>query len=138
MPCDLNDVVPMSETILVSPHTALEGVRVIDTSTLLAAPLAATLLADFGAEVIKVEHPRGDPVRDHGPQKDGVPLWWKVLNRNKRTLTLDLATPRGQELFRRLAKKSHVVVENFRPGTLERWGLAYDALAAENKELVLA
>jgi formyl-CoA transferase len=116
----------------------LAGIKVVDVATLFAGPLAATLLGDFGADVLKVEHPRGDPVRVHGPAKDGVPLWWKVLSRNKRAVTLYLGHPEGQEVFRRLAADADVVIENFRPGTLERWGLGYDVLSEANPGLVLA
>ncbi|MFF4236638.1 CaiB/BaiF CoA transferase family protein [Actinomadura geliboluensis] len=117
---------------------ALSGVRVLDTATLFAGPLAATLLGDFGAEVIKIEHPKGDPVRSHGAQRDGVGLWWKMLGRNKKAMTLYLGAPEGQELFRRLVADADVVIENFRPGTLERWGLGYDELKRINPGLVLA
>jgi len=117
---------------------ALEGIRVIDTATLFAGPLAATLLGDFGAEVIKVEHPKGDPVRNHGAQRDGVGLWWKMIGRNKKAMTLYLGSPEGQEIFRRMVADADVVIENFRPGTLERWGLGYEELSAINPRLVLA
>jgi crotonobetainyl-CoA:carnitine CoA-transferase CaiB-like acyl-CoA transferase len=103
-----------------------------------AAPITAMLLGDYGAEVIKVEHPRGDPARTHGAQKDGVGLWWKMLARNKRAITLVLSTPRGRELFLDLAADADVVIENFRPGTLERWGLGWEELSARNPRLVLA
>ncbi|MDQ0842121.1 CaiB/BaiF CoA-transferase family protein [Streptomyces sp. V1I6] len=117
----------------------LEGLRVLDLATLFAGPLCATMLGDFGAEVIKVEHPtRPDPSRGHGPAKNGVGLWWKVLGRNKRNLTLDLSAPGGRETLLRLAATADVVVENFRPGTLERWGLGWDELSAANPRLVLA
>ena len=115
----------------------LAGLKVVDVATLFAGPLIATLFGDFGADVLKVEHPRGDPSRNHGPAKDGVPLWWKVLGRNKRAVTLYLGSPEGQELFLRLARGADVIVENFRPGTLERWGLGYERLAEENPGLVL-
>jgi crotonobetainyl-CoA:carnitine CoA-transferase CaiB-like acyl-CoA transferase len=115
----------------------LAGLKVIDASTLFAGPLAAMLLGDFGADVLKIEHPRGDPARTHGMAKDGVPLWWKLIGRNKRAITLYLGSPEGQEIFRRLVRDADVVIENFRPGTLERWNLGYDALAAENPGLVL-
>jgi crotonobetainyl-CoA:carnitine CoA-transferase CaiB-like acyl-CoA transferase len=89
--------------------------------------------------VLKIEHPRQpDPARHHGSSKDGVGLWWKTIGRNKRLATLDLSQPDGQVLFRRIAKDADVVIENFRPGTLERWDLGYDRLAAENPGLVLA
>ncbi len=118
---------------------ALAGLKVIDTATLFAGPLAATLLGDFGAEVIKVEHPAsGDPVRSHGASRDGVGLWWKVISRNKKAVTLHLGSAEGQELCKRLVADADVLIENFRPGTLERWGLGYDELSSINPELVLA
>jgi len=117
---------------------ALQGLRVLDVSTLFAGPLAATILADFGAEVIKVEHPRGDPVRGHGHSKDGVPLWWKMLGRNKHAITLNLSLPEGQALMERLVESADVLIENFRPGTLERWNLAPDRLHEINSKLVIA
>jgi crotonobetainyl-CoA:carnitine CoA-transferase CaiB-like acyl-CoA transferase len=116
----------------------LDGLRVLDVATLFAGPLAATMLGDFGADVIKIEHPRGDPVRLHGSAKDGVNLWWKVIARNKRSVTLYLGHPEGQKILRRLAAKADVLIENFRPGTLERWGLDYESLSADNPGLVLA
>ncbi|MET9443933.1 CoA transferase [Streptomyces sp. NPDC006610] len=117
----------------------LGGLRVLDLATLFAGPLAATLLGDFGAEVIKVEHPtRPDPSRGHGPAKDGVGLWWKLLGRNKRAITLDLSTPGGRATLLRLAAGADVIVENFRPGTLEKWGLGWPELSAANPRLVLA
>jgi crotonobetainyl-CoA:carnitine CoA-transferase CaiB-like acyl-CoA transferase len=122
-----------------APPAPLDGLRVLDLATLFAGPLAATLLGDFGAEVIKVEHPRKpDPSRGHGPAKDGVGLWWKLLGRNKKTITLDLSTPGGRDVLLRLAAESDVVIENFRPGTLERWHLGWDELSAANPRLVLA
>lgn len=121
-----------------STRPALDGVRVIDVATLFAGPLAATILGDFGAEVLKIEHPRGDPARSHGHAKNGVGLWWKMLARNKKAITLYLGAPAGQDLFRRLVRDADVVVENFRPGTLERWGLGYETLAAINPRLILA
>ncbi|MQY16970.1 CaiB/BaiF CoA transferase family protein [Nocardia macrotermitis] len=117
---------------------ALAGIKVLDVATLFAGPMAATLLGDHGAEVIKVEHPRGDPSRTHGASKDGIGLWWKMLGRNKKSLTLYLGSPEGQRLFRELAADADVIIENFRPGTLERWGLGYDVLAQDNPGLILA
>jgi crotonobetainyl-CoA:carnitine CoA-transferase CaiB-like acyl-CoA transferase len=117
---------------------ALAGIKVIDLATLFAGPLAATLLGDFGAEVLKIEHPRGDPSRSHGYSKDGVGLWWKVLGRNKRAITLYLGSEEGQEIFRRFAADADVLIENFRPGTLERWGLGYEELSRANPGLVMA
>ncbi|MGP3991432.1 CaiB/BaiF CoA transferase family protein [Streptomyces sp. 3N207] len=117
----------------------LKDLRVLDLATLFAGPLAATMLGDFGAEVIKVEHPRKpDPSRGHGPGKDGVGLWWKLLGRNKKTITLDLSSPDGRDVLLQLAAGADVVVENFRPGTLERWGLGWDELSEANPRLVLA
>lgn len=116
---------------------ALEGIRVLDVATLFAGPLIATLLGDFGADVIKVEHPNGDSIRTHGPSKDGVPLWWKVMGRNKRTVTLDLSATEGQELLVALARTADVLIENFRPGTLERWNLSPERLLRENPRLVI-
>ncbi|MEV5970833.1 CoA transferase [Streptomyces sp. NPDC051921] len=117
----------------------LRGLRVLDLATLFAGPLAATLLGDFGADVVKIEHPRKpDPSRGHGPAKDGVGLWWKVLGRNKRTMTLDLSAPGGRDTLLRLAGAADVIVENFRPGTLERWGLGWEELSTVNPRLVLA
>ncbi|MEC4571989.1 CaiB/BaiF CoA transferase family protein, partial [Streptomyces virginiae] len=117
----------------------LRGLRVLDLATLFAGPLAATLLGDFGAEVVKVEHPTvPDPSRGHGPAKDGIGLWWKLLGRNKRAMTLDLSTPGGRDTLLRLAATADVIIENFRPGTLERWGLGWPELSAANPRLVLA
>jgi crotonobetainyl-CoA:carnitine CoA-transferase CaiB-like acyl-CoA transferase len=117
----------------------LEGIRVVEAATLFAAPMATMLLADFGADVVKLEHPRRpDPARGHGPAKNGAGLWFKALSRNKRHATLDLSHPDGQALFVRLAAGADVVVENFRPGTLERWNLGWDVLSAASPGLVLA
>lgn len=116
----------------------LEGIKVLDISTILAGPLVAQILGDFGAEVIKIEHPtKPDGMRGHGLDKDGHPLWWTMIGRNKRTVTLDLGNSQGGALFRRLAAEADVVVENFRPGTLERWGLGYDVLSELNPGLIL-
>lgn len=117
---------------------ALDGVRVLDVSTILAGPLCCQILGDFGADVIKIEHPiHGDSMRGHGQSKDGTPIWWKEISRNKRTLALNLSTPDGAEVFRKLAATADIVVENFRPGTLERWGIGPDELRADNPGLVL-
>lgn len=117
----------------------LDGIRVLDVSTVIAAPLAAMILGDFGAEVIKVEHPDGgDPARGHGYDRDGTPLWWLMLGRNKKSVTLYLGSEEGQQIFRTLAASADVVIENFRPGTMERWGLGYADLACDNPGLVVA
>lgn len=101
--------------------------------------MSATMLADFGAEVIKIEHPKkGDPVRSHGYSKDGVPLWWTMLARNKKTLALDLSKPEGADVLKELIEKSDVFIENFRPGTIERWGIGPDVLHAINPKLIIA
>lgn len=116
----------------------LQGIRILDISTVIAGPWSATLLADLGAEVLKVELPgRGDALRALPPFKDDVPLWWKVTNRNKRGVTLDLRKPEGAALLERLLPRYDVLVENFRPGTLERWGLGTERLFAARPGLVL-
>ena len=115
----------------------LQGMRVLDAGNMIAGPMAATLLADLGADVIKLEHPvHGDPLRDWGPKKEGLSLWWKVLNRNKRLITLDLSKEEGKLLFLDLVAQSDVVLENFRAGTFERWGLSYDQLREVNPKIV--
>jgi crotonobetainyl-CoA:carnitine CoA-transferase CaiB-like acyl-CoA transferase len=117
----------------------LEGLRVIEAATLFAGPLSGMLLGDFGAEVIKLEHPRRpDPARGHGPAKDGVGLWWKTLSRNKRLVAVDLSVPDGAAVLRRLTATADVLIENFRPGTLERWGLDPASLMHANPRLVVA
>ena len=116
----------------------LTGLRVLDVSTILAGPLCCQILGDQGAEVIKIEHPvAGDGMRGHGPSKEGVALWWKEISRNKRTVGLSLSDPAGAEVFLRLAETADVLVENFRPGTLERWGLGPDVLHRINPRLVI-
>jgi formyl-CoA transferase len=119
------------------PAGPLAGVRVLELGTMLAGPFAARLLGEFGAEVIKVEPPEGDPLRGWRLLEGGTSLWWYVQSRNKKCITLDLRKPRGQALARRLAAVSDVVIENFKPGTLERWGLGYDALRAVNSRVIL-
>lgn len=116
----------------------LKGLKVVDAGVLFAAPLCATLLADFGADVIKIEHPkRGDPLRSFGWQQNGEALWWKMVSRNKRAMTLDLSQEAGQEIFLDLAAQSDVVIESFRPRTLERWNLGWDRLRERNPRLVM-
>jgi crotonobetainyl-CoA:carnitine CoA-transferase CaiB-like acyl-CoA transferase len=116
----------------------LHGVRVLDLGTVYAAPITAMLLGDYGAEVVKVEHPRGDPARTHGHDKNGHGLWWKVISRNKRTVTLNVGNQQGQDILRRLVEHADVLIENFRPGTLERWGLGPDVLLELNPRLIIA
>lgn len=115
----------------------LEGLRVVDAGNMIAGPLAATLLADFGADVIKLEQPGvGDPMRHWTPVKEDRSLWWKVIARNKRLITLNLSASKGQELLRRLIVNADILIENYRSGTFERWGLGYDVLSAINPRLV--
>jgi crotonobetainyl-CoA:carnitine CoA-transferase CaiB-like acyl-CoA transferase len=120
-----------------APELALEGVRVVDAASLFAGPVIATLLGDHGADVVKVEHPAGDNLRTLGWNKDGVSLWWALVGRNKRSVTLKLSDPEGAEAMRRLLADADVFVENFRPGTLERWGLGPDVLLEANPRLVV-
>ena len=116
----------------------LQGLRVLDIATIIAAPSAAALLADYGADVVKAELPgAGDGARGFPPFKDGKPLWWKVTNRGKRFITLDLRKPEGKALLLRLLPRFDVLIENFRPGTLDGWGLDRDALWAANPALVI-
>lgn len=115
----------------------LKGLRVIDCATLFAGPMIATLMGDFGADVIKIEHPSGDPLRNMGAKKDGHPLWWKTTARNKRCIALDLKTSEDAEVFRALVADADVLVENFRTGTLESWGLGWEKLSAINPRLVM-
>jgi len=116
----------------------LEGLKVLDIATIVAAPFAATLLADYGAEVLKIEMPgQGDGVRAFPPFKDGKPLWWKSVNRNKKFATLDLRKPDGVALFKRMLPHFDVLIENFRPGTLDRWGLSKEVLWQVQPRLVI-
>lgn len=116
----------------------LDDILVLDLTSIVSGGTTTSLLADFGARVIKVENPDGgDPLRAWGPTKDGVSLWWKVVSRNKKSITLNLRLPRGQELLKNLVAQADVLVENFRPGTLERWDLGYEALSTINPRLVM-
>jgi crotonobetainyl-CoA:carnitine CoA-transferase CaiB-like acyl-CoA transferase len=117
---------------------ALSGLRVVELANFISGPFIGMQLADYGADVIKVEHPlRGDGIRGWGNRKNGIGLYHKVLNRNKRSVSADLGTVLGVEIVRRLVARAHVLIENFRPGTLEEWGLGYDMLSAVNPGLVL-
>src|SRR5438874_3130232 len=121
------------------PGGALEGIRVLDLGTRIGAPFAATLLAELGAEVIKIEQPGvGDFMRTIPPLQDGVSLWWAVEGRGKKSVTLDLSKERGQEILRRLVEHADVLLENFQPGTLERWHLAPEALRGINRRLIVS
>jgi formyl-CoA transferase len=116
----------------------LTGVKVLELGSLIAGPFCGKTLADFGAEVIKVEPPgEGDPLRRWRKMRNGVSLWWHVQSRNKKSITLDLRQPQGQAIVRRLARECQVVIENFRPGALEKWGLGWEELSRENPQLVL-
>jgi len=118
----------------------LDNLKVLELGQLIAGPYCGQVLADFGAQVIKIEPPgRGDAMRQWGQTDSdtGEPLWWNVIGRNKQSLTLDLRQPRGQELLRKLAREADVIIENFRPGTMERWGLSYDVLSHDNPGLVM-
>lgn len=118
-------------------NSALDGVKVLDLSNLYAGPMVSTILGDFGANVLKVEHPRGDDARRWGLSKDGVSLWWKVLSRNKRLVELDLNQVEDRDLAFLLASTADVVIENYRPGRLESWGLGFDTLSEANPGLVM-
>ena len=121
------------------PTKPLAGVRVLEMGQLIAGPFAGCVLAYFGAEVVKIEPPgTGDPLRNWRVLKDGTSLWWRAMGRNKRCITLNLREPRGRKLARILALRSDVLIENFRPGTMERWGLGPDELRAEAPNLVYA
>ncbi|WP_371348111.1 CaiB/BaiF CoA transferase family protein [Ancylobacter sp. IITR112] len=116
----------------------LSGIRVIELGNLIAAPFAARLMAEFGAEVIKVEAPgEGDPLRKWRKLHEGTSLWWYLQSRNKKSVAINMRLPEGQEVVRRLVRDADVLIENFRPGTLERWGLGWEALKAINPNLVM-
>src|SRR3954449_3498722 len=123
---------------IASPTGPLAGLRILDISTVVAGPFASTLLADLGAEVLKVEMPgAGDALRALAPHKDGVPLWWKVTNRNKKGVTLDLRMPECRDVLERMVRGNDVLVENFRPGTLDGWGITTQWLHAINPSLTI-
>ncbi|HLX02729.1 MAG TPA: CoA transferase [Trinickia sp.] len=117
---------------------ALKGVRVIEMGQLIAGPFAGKTLGDFGADVIKIEPPSsGDPLRNWRLMKEGTSVWWQVQSRNKRSVALDLRSAQGQDIARRLITEADVLIENFRPGTLESWGMSYEQLSALNPRLVM-
>ena len=118
---------------------ALSDLRVLELGTLIAGPFCGQLLGDMGAEVIKIEAPgQGDPMRHWGPQKRGTPsVWWPVIGRNKKAVTMDLRQEEGQRLFKDLCRKADVVIENFRPGTMEKWNCGWEQLSALNPRLIL-
>jgi formyl-CoA transferase len=116
----------------------LQGLRVIELGQLIAGPFCARILAEFGAEVIKIEPPRGgDPLRTWRKLHEGTSLWWYAQARNKKSVTLDLKQPEAQEIVRRLARDADIVVENFRPGAMEKWGLGWDTLSGLNPRLIM-
>ncbi|WP_421683900.1 CoA transferase [Stutzerimonas urumqiensis] len=116
----------------------LQGLKVVEMGQLIAGPFASKLLGEFGAEVIKIEPPKtGDPLRTWRKIKDGTSLWWHVQSRNKRSLTLDLKQAEGQDVARRLIAEADILIENFRPGTLEEWGMGWDDLSALNPRLIM-
>jgi len=115
----------------------LSGIKVLELGQLIAGPFAGKTLADFGAEVIKVEPPEGDPLRQWRLLHEGTSVWWQVQSRNKQSITLDLRQEADRDLARRLAAEADVLIENFRPGLMEDWGLGYEALAALNPRLIM-
>lgn len=115
----------------------LAGTKVLEMGSFIAGPFAGQLLGDFGADVIKIEPPEGDPMRSWGVMRDGHSLWWPAIARNKRSVCLDLHQQEAREAVRRIAQKCDMVIENFRPGRLDEWGLGYDGLAADNPRLVM-
>ncbi|HEY1077448.1 MAG TPA: CoA transferase [Fontimonas sp.] len=121
------------------PNGPLTGLRVLELGTLIAGPFCGQLMADFGAEVIKIEPPGvGDPMRQWGKRsEDGKPLWWPVIARNKKSVTLDLRQEQGQQLLRELVAKADILIENFRPGTFEKWNLGWDTLSRINPKLIM-
>jgi len=121
-----------------APQAALAGLKVVEMGQLIAGPFAGKLLGEFGADVVKIEPPGdGDPLRQWRLIKDGTSVWWQVASRNKRSIALDLRSARGQEIARQLIAEADVLIENFRPGTLEKWGLGWDVLHAANPGLVM-
>ncbi len=116
----------------------MQGIRVIELGQLIAGPFAGKFFAEFGAEVIKIEPPgKGDPLRNWRGMHGDTSLWWYVQNRNKKSITVDLRKSEGQEIVRRLAKDADIVIENFRPGTMEKWGLGYADLSSDNPGLIM-
>ena len=123
---------------LTTAQGPLAGLKVLDLSIIVAGGTASSLMADFGAEVVKVERPgTGDPLRNWGPFANGVSLWWKVHSRNKKSITLNLGSPEGQDLLKKLAVEADVLIEGFRPGAMEKWGLGPDSLLDMNPKLVI-
>ncbi len=123
---------------LIAMQQILSGIRVLELGQLIAGPFAAKTLADFGAEIIKVESPQeGDPLRKWRMLHEGTSVWWQAQSRNKQSICIDLRQPEGQEIVRHLAQDADVLIENFRPGTMEKWGMGWDALHALNPKLIM-
>jgi len=119
-------------------HQILSGIRVLELGQLIAGPFAAKTLADFGAEIIKVESPQeGDPLRKWRMIHEGTSVWWQAQSRNKQSICIDLRVKEGQDIVRRLAKEADVLIENFRPGTMEKWGMGWDELHTLNPKLIM-
>ena len=122
-----------------SEHLALENIRILDLTRVIAGPYCGAMLADLGADVIKIELPgRGDDARAYGPYVNGESLYYGNLNRNKRGITLNLKSEEGKEIFRKLVKESDVVLENYRPGVMDKLGLGYDELKTINPRIIYA
>ncbi|CAN5439875.1 CoA transferase [soil metagenome] len=132
-------MLPMNATLQSLPSAdALAGVRIVEMGQLIAGPFAGKTFGDFGADVVKIESPgSGDPLRNWRMLKDGTSVWWQVQSRNKQSIALDLRSAEGQDIARRLIAEADVLIENFRPGTLEEWGLDYASLSAQNPGLVM-
>ena len=129
----------MTDTTTAPSDGPLAGIRILELANVIAGPTTCQLLGDFGAEIIKIEHPQlGDGSRRQGRSKDGAPLWWKMLGRNKRSIGMYLGDPEAAEMFLELVATADVVVEGFRPGTLEKWGLDYERLSETNPRIILA
>jgi crotonobetainyl-CoA:carnitine CoA-transferase CaiB-like acyl-CoA transferase len=128
--------VSFSETLMA--RQILDGIRVLELGQLIAGPFAAKTLADFGAHVVKVEPPgQGDPLRKWRMLHEDTSVWWEAQSRNKQSIAIDLRQPEGQALVRKLASEADVLIENFRPGTMEKWGLGWDVLHADNPKLIM-
>lgn len=139
MPDNMENMIESTDKMIETTESMpLEGLRVLELGTLLAGPFTGRLLADFGAEVIKIEPPdREDPMRAWGKQKDGHGLWWPIQSRNKKSITLNMRVEEGQQIFKDLVKHADVIIENFRPGTLEKWNLSYEQLSQINPRLIM-
>ncbi len=137
-PTSIQGTAPVTSSSNVAISGPLSGLKVLELGQLIAGPFAAKTLSDFGAEVIKIEPPEGgDPLRQWRLLKDGTSVWWQVQSRNKRSLAMDLKSAEAQDIVRRLATESDVLIENFRPGAMEAWGLGPDALSALNPKLIM-